>query len=239
MENRKMDLELKPSSIPPMENIYPHVVRRISKEIREVLDDTLDGIKLVVNEQDLTDIQAIIDGPADTPYEGGKFGVKLVLSERYPIEPPKGYFYTKIFHPNVAPVTGEICVDTLKRDWKSELGLKHILLVIRCLLLDPNPESALNEEAGKLLQEDYTEYVAQARLYTEIHACHHLRGLNPSSQQMLDEGAPTVHPKQSTTNTGDQNGILRDTNGPSPKKPTTQKAAQRHISAAKKALKRL
>jgi hypothetical protein len=35
---------------------------------------------------------------------------------------------TKIFHPNVS-VTGEICVNTLKKDWKKELGLKHILLV--------------------------------------------------------------------------------------------------------------
>ena len=35
---------------------------------------------------------------------------------------------TKIFHPNVAS-NGEICVNTLKKDWKAELGIKHILLV--------------------------------------------------------------------------------------------------------------
>ena len=34
----------------------------------------------------------------------------------------------------------------------------------------PNPESALNEEAGKLLLEDYEEYASRAKLYTEIHA---------------------------------------------------------------------
>jgi ubiquitin-conjugating enzyme E2 S len=34
----------------------------------------------------------------------------------------------------------------------------------------PNPESALNEEAGKLLLEDYDEYAKQARLMTQIHA---------------------------------------------------------------------
>lgn len=39
-----------------------------------------------------------------------------------------GYFVTKIFHPNVAP-NGEICVNTLKKDWKSTLGIAHILLV--------------------------------------------------------------------------------------------------------------
>ena len=39
-----------------------------------------------------------------------------------------GFFLTKIFHPNVAS-NGAICVNTLKKDWKSELGIKHILLV--------------------------------------------------------------------------------------------------------------
>lgn len=37
------------------------------------------------------------------------------------------------------------------------------LQVIRCLLIEPYPESALNEEAGKLLLEDYTEYAQHAR----------------------------------------------------------------------------
>lgn len=39
-----------------------------------------------------------------------------------------GYFLTKIFHPNVAK-NGAICVNTLKRDWKSTHGIKHILMV--------------------------------------------------------------------------------------------------------------
>jgi ubiquitin-protein ligase len=38
-----------------------------------------------------------------------------------------GWFATKIFHPNVAPSTGEICVSTLKKDWKKEYGVGHIV----------------------------------------------------------------------------------------------------------------
>lgn len=74
-------------------------------------------------------------------------------------------------HPNVAS-NGEICVNTLKKDWKPELGIKHILLTVKCLLIVPNPESALNEEAGKLLLENYEEYFSRAKLYTEVHARH-------------------------------------------------------------------
>lgn len=81
--------------------------------------------------------------PAGTPYAGGLFRVRLVLSKDFPSSPPKGYFVTKIFHPNVAR-NGEICVNTLKKDWKSDLGLKHILLVsvfeIKSIKLAVNPE---------------------------------------------------------------------------------------------------
>lgn len=54
--------------------------------------------------------------------------MKLILGKNFPNEPPKGFFITKIFHPNVAS-NGEICVNTLKKDWNASLGIKHILLV--------------------------------------------------------------------------------------------------------------
>lgn len=80
-----------------------------------------------------------------------------------------GWFATKIFHPNVGP-TGEICVNTLKKDWKSSYGIGHILLTVKCLLIYPNPESALDEEAGRLLLEAYDSYCDRAKLMTSVHA---------------------------------------------------------------------
>jgi ubiquitin-conjugating enzyme E2 S len=76
---------------------------------------------------------------------------------------------TKIFHPNVAN-NGDICVNTLKKDWTPEVTLTHVLQVIRCLLIVPFPESSLNDEAGKMFMESYDEYAARARIVTEVHA---------------------------------------------------------------------
>lgn len=152
-----------------VENLHPQIIKQVSKELTSLTNDPPEGIKVFVNEQDITDIQATIEGPAGTPYEGGLFRVKLVLGKDYPTAPPKGFFLTKIFHPNVAS-NGEICVNTLKKDWKQDLGVKHILLTVKCLLIVPNPESALNEEAGKLLLEKYDDYSKRAQLFTDIHA---------------------------------------------------------------------
>lgn len=79
------------------------------------------------------------------------------------------FFTTKIFHPNVSK-SGEICVNTLKKDWKPDHTLLSILLTIKCLLIVPNPESALNEEAGRLMLEDWDGYTGQAKMYTKVYA---------------------------------------------------------------------
>lgn len=59
--------------------------------------------------------------------------MQLSLPKDFPTNPPKAFFLTKIFHPNVA-ANGEICVNTLKKDWKSDLGIKHVLLVSEATL---------------------------------------------------------------------------------------------------------
>jgi ubiquitin-conjugating enzyme E2 S len=122
-----------------------------------------------MSDENITDIQCDITGPQGTPYESGVFRMKLALGVDFPTAPPKAYFVTRIFHPNVS-TEGEICVNTLKKDWSPNLGIKHIITVIRCLLIDPNPESVLNEEAGRLLLDKYEDFAQHAKLMTEIHA---------------------------------------------------------------------
>lgn len=63
-----------------------------------------------------------------------------------------------------------MCVETLKRDWSSTLKLRDVLVTISCLLIQPNPASALNEAAGKLANEDWDSYCRRAKLMTAIHA---------------------------------------------------------------------
>lgn len=61
---------------------------------------------------------------------------------------------------------------------------------IKCLLIHPNPESALNEEAGRLLLEDYKEYASRAHLLTEIHA---MGGTSGAPQEPADGPQPKKH----------------------------------------------
>jgi len=129
-----------------------------------------DGVSIIINGEDALDIQADIQGPKQTPYEGGLFRVKIVIGGDFPQVAPKGYFITKIYHPNVSD-KGEICVNTLKKDWNpKQWSLFHVLEVIKCLLIIPFPESSLNQEAGKLFMENYNEYFKIAKIFTKVHA---------------------------------------------------------------------
>ncbi|PYI19361.1 hypothetical protein BO99DRAFT_412655 [Aspergillus violaceofuscus CBS 115571] len=119
---------------------------------------------------DLTQFTALLAGPQGTPYSQGLWRLHLKMPEDYPKSPPKATFKTRIWHPNVEELTGAVCVDTLKRDWKPTLTLKDVLITIFCLLIYPNPDSALNAASGSLLQENYEAFARQAKLMTSIHA---------------------------------------------------------------------
>jgi ubiquitin-conjugating enzyme E2 S len=94
-------------------------------------------------------------------------------------------------------------------------------------LIAPNPESALNEEAGKLLLENYDQYFKHAKLLTSIHA------MKSKIEFEKDEIA-----SDSTT------GILTPKNNCSPLKRSadvsSSKATQaKKLGTMKKSLKRL
>ena len=109
--------------------LAPSVSKRVVKELLELTSSKpCEGIAVHFSEENICEVLADIDGPVGTPYEGGVFRIRLALSPDYPNSPPKGWFVTKAFHPNVSEA-GEICVNVLKKDWKPDLGIRHVLLV--------------------------------------------------------------------------------------------------------------
>ncbi|TFK69183.1 hypothetical protein BDN72DRAFT_840802 [Pluteus cervinus] len=176
----------------------PAIMRRLMRELTELRKNPPEGIRVQTSEEDMLDLTGIIEGPEGTPYAGGYFKVKFKFTEEFPTTPPKCWMTTKIFHPNVSG-SGEICVNTLKKDWKSEYGIVHILTTVKCLLIYPNPDSALDEEAGKMLQENYDSYCERAKLITSVHAKPRTKPVEfetPSSESTT----PTPTPSTSTSN---------------------------------------
>jgi len=172
-------------------SVTPAVFRRLMKELNELRTNPPEGIRVVTNEDNMLDVTGIIEGPEGTPYAGGYFKVKFSFTSEFPAAPPKCWFATKIFHPNVSSA-GEICVNTLKKDWQSSFGISHILVTVKCLLIYPNPESALDEEAGKLLLENYDSYCSRAKLITSVHATPAVRPPEFDTPSNSDSSSPST-----------------------------------------------
>lgn len=172
----------------------PRTLARVSREIRDLMKNAPEGTKLILDPEtgmppSLSEIMAEIKGPTGTPYADRYFQLKLVLPSDFPNSAPRGFFLTKIYHPNVDMSTGAICVNTLKRDWSPDVKFAHVLGVIRCLLIVPFPESSLNDEAGKLFMESYEEYARRAKLMANVH------GRTASSGE-LSPGSPLKNSKE-------------------------------------------
>ena len=100
--------------------------RRIYKEISECSCDK-DGsgvTALLSNETSLQNFIGFINGPSDSPYQGGVFKLDIVLPHEYPFVPPKIKFITKVWHPNVSSVTGAICLDILTTEWSPAFTIR-------------------------------------------------------------------------------------------------------------------
>lgn len=48
-----------------MENLSPQIIRQVVKEMTDIYTNSPEGIKVQINETDVTDIQAVLEGPGN------------------------------------------------------------------------------------------------------------------------------------------------------------------------------
>jgi len=144
--------------------------RRIAKEIQLITRNPPKGISVTIDENNIDYWKAVIEGPPDTPYEGGKFLLDVFFPEKYPYSPPIIKFATKVYHPNIS-FFGKICLDTLKETgWVAAMQTSALLQTIQQLLANPNLEDPLNLEVNNLWLRDAAEAKRKAREYTQLYA---------------------------------------------------------------------
>lgn len=144
----------------------------------------------------LTDLEAQICGPVDSPYENGVFKLKIRVPDRYPFEPPKLVFVTPIYHPNIDS-GGRICLDTLnmppKGAWKPSLNLLTVLTSIHLLLSNPNPDDGLMADITHEYKTDKQTFLSKARNHTKRYAVQSTE-LSPTDMLPTPSGTGEVCP---------------------------------------------
>ena len=144
---------------------------RLLKELADIRRYKETDVVLIPEDGNVLLWTAYIEGPEDTPYEGGTFKLAIRVSESYPHVAPSFRFVTKVFHPNVHFTTGEICLDVLKDAWSPAWTLQSTCRAIIALLANPEADSPLNCDCGNLIRAgDLRGYRSAALMYTRLEA---------------------------------------------------------------------
>ncbi|KAM0750890.1 ubiquitin-conjugating enzyme [Meredithblackwellia eburnea MCA 4105] len=123
-----------------------------------------------VSENDFFHWSCMIQGPSDTPFEGGVFETELRFPRDYPLSPPKMKFNPPLFHPNIY-ANGEVCISILhapgddpnayessSERWSPVQSVEKILLSVISMLAEPNIESGANIDACKVFRDNREQY---------------------------------------------------------------------------------
>lgn len=147
--------------------------QRLSKELQKIAQAPPKGICLYSKDDKYNVLEANIVGPENTPYSNGIFHLEIFVPDNYPFCPPSIKFLTKIYHPNIDE-GGRICLDLIKMppigNWRPTIGLEGLLIAIRMLLEQPNPEDPLMIEIAEEFKNNKSEFYRKAQLYTSQHA---------------------------------------------------------------------
>lgn len=115
-------------------------VKRIISELKDFHRSRPSNIFIDYDESDISQIEALIIGPADTPYENSFFRYKITYNNTYPLNPPKVIYtssYGKYIHPNHY-ANGKLCLSILGTwsgpSWIPTMNISTILLNISAIL---------------------------------------------------------------------------------------------------------
>ena len=131
--------------------------------------------KLETYGDNLNEWKVIMNGPENSPYEGGKFEIKITLPADYPHKPPVFKVITKIYSALINPDDQSIChplLDINGNDncWKPTNKVSEIILSFRTMLADLTCDHIIDQDVAAVLQSDPEKFKKTAKEWTQKYA---------------------------------------------------------------------
>ena len=153
-----------------MNSLERNSLKRIIMELNDLQKNPVVSIPLSVglpNPNNIYEWRCIMPGPVDTPYSGGLFYLNIIFPKNYPNSKPEIRFITPIYHVNVRPYAGHICISTLNC-WTPQYTIRKVLIDIWALLYTCN--NCCNYRCFEEYQNNRMLYEAKCKYYTNKYA---------------------------------------------------------------------
>ncbi|KAG0067726.1 Ubiquitin-conjugating enzyme E2 T [Linnemannia elongata] len=193
-----------------MATVDKRILIRMGKELTDLEQTPPLGVACYPVNDNIVHLQAEIAGPEDSPYHGGSFKIDIHIPDRYPFEPPRCQFLTRVYHPNIDE-QGLICLDILKGPpkgtWLPSINITTMLISLQLLLAQPNPDDPLLVDVATEFKENRELFKYKAKEFTKKYAT-----------GMQDTKETTSGPNERTRMVGlkELESLLEESDSPSP-----------------------
>ncbi len=157
---------------------YSSSLQQIQKEFNDLTMNPIASIGAAVglpNPNNLYEWRCTIIGPADTPFAGGLFYLKIIFPQEYPQKGPEVIFITPIYHVNVNHIKqptcklGHICLSTLNF-WRPDCTIREVLTNIFALFYLGNPDSPFGIDRQGEMKNNPALFEQKIRYFTKKYA---------------------------------------------------------------------
>jgi ubiquitin-conjugating enzyme E2 R len=152
----------------------------LQNQLKKIQTDPVEGFTVdLADDSNLYEWKIYVEGPKDSPYEGGIFEMLMVFPNDYPMSPPTLKFVSEFWHPNVYS-DGRVCISILHppgRDemsgerpeerWLPTQGVTSVVLSVMSMFADPNFSSPANVDASVECRRNPAAYKARIRTLVE------------------------------------------------------------------------
>ncbi len=124
--------------------------RRLLEDANDIKHNFNSEYSVELNLCNIYNWECVICGPENTPYEKKKYTILIKFKTDFPFTPPKIYFTSQIYHPNICPLSGIVCMEILFNGWSPTFSMNKVFLHLTSLLELPNVNDPISIKALNL-----------------------------------------------------------------------------------------
>uniref|UniRef100_A0A6B2LAY0 UBC core domain-containing protein n=1 Tax=Arcella intermedia TaxID=1963864 RepID=A0A6B2LAY0_9EUKA len=179
----------------------------LQKSYRQLEKEPLEGFFFEPNASNFFEWKIYLEGPQQTPFEGGVFELLMNFPSDYPMSPPTLRFISQFWHPNVYK-DGKVCISILhppgddplsgerpEERWLPTQTVETIMLSVQSMLGDPNFSSAANVDASVECRDHFSKYSQRIktiiqkapRLPPHVQIAHPSKEKKPIVEEKIDD----------------------------------------------------